>query len=68
MAGHVRRFADMHSAAVMVSADLPESIILGEKEDRRTDSRDPLSKPRASIGTAAVRDSHPDPSGKSLWR
>lgn len=68
MAGHVRRFADMHPAAVMVPVDLPESITLGETEDRRADGRDPFPEPRSPVGTAALRNSHVNPSGKSLWR
>lgn len=68
MAGHVRRFADMHPAAVVVSVDLSKSIIVRKEEDRCADSRYPFSKPRTSIRVAALRDSHPDPSGKSLWR
>lgn len=68
MAGHVRRFADMHPAAVMVSIDLPESILVRETEDRRAHSRDSLSKSHAPIGVAALRDSHSDPSSESFWR
>lgn len=68
MAGHVRRLADMHPAAVVVPADLSKSIVHREKKDRRADGRDPLPKPRASTGTAALRDSHLDPAGESLWR
>lgn len=68
MAGHVRRLADLHPAAVVVPADLPEPIVVREEEDRRADCRDSLAEPRSSIGIAAVRDSHLDPTGKSLWR
>lgn len=68
MASHVRRFTDMHSAVVMVPIDLPESIIIREKKNRRVDSRDSLSKSRASIRIAVVRDSHLNSSSESLWR
>lgn len=33
MASYVRRFADMHSAIVMVPIDLPESTIIHEKKN-----------------------------------
>jgi len=68
MAGHVRRFANMHPAAVMVPTDLPESIVFCEKKDRRADSRDSLSKSHASIRVAAVRDSYFDSSSESFRR
>lgn len=68
MATHVRRFTDMYSAVVMVPIDLPESTIIREKKNRCADSRDSLSKSRASIRVASVRDSHLNSSSESLWR
>jgi len=68
MVGYVRRLANMHPAAVMVPIDLPESILIHEKKNRRADSRDSFSKSHASIRVTAVRDSYVNPSSKSFWR
>lgn len=34
MAAHLRRFSDMHPAAILVALDLSESTVLREEEDR----------------------------------
>lgn len=61
MAAHLRRFTDMHPAAILVASDLSEPAIFDEKEDRRVHGGRSLRESGAPAWTPVLRDpySHP---------
>lgn len=68
MAGNVRRFANLHSFAIVVTADLPEPDVVLEAQDRRAHGRDTLPKSRSSIGSFSLRYTDPYKASQSFWR